>query len=146
MNAHRPAVPTVPNAADGPYLKHGLWMRQLLSLVNFDVRLEGTEEQNVRERKRNQTVVDCSFTTNPWSTVELSKISQTLCPDLEVLHQASAGDLAAIDLLHVDVTRTQQPGDQNLQVADELTIDLWTARGDDRRTTVRVSSRSLTSC
>lgn len=36
--------------------------------------------------------------------------------DLEVLHQASAGDFAAVDLLHVDVTRAEKPRDQNLQV------------------------------
>lgn len=43
--------------------------------------------------------------------------------DLEVFQQASAGDFAAVDLLHVDVTRTEEPGDQNLQVVDELAID-----------------------
>lgn len=44
--------------------------------------------------------------------------------DLEILHQASAGDFAAVDLLHVDVARTQQPGDQDRQVVDELAVDL----------------------
>lgn len=39
-----------------------------------------------------------------------------LCSDLEVLQQASAGDLAAVDLLHVDVARAEEPRDQNLQV------------------------------
>lgn len=47
-----------------------------------------------------------------------------LCSDLEVLHQASAGDFAAVDLLHVDVTRTEKPGHQNLQVVQEIAIDL----------------------
>lgn len=46
------------------------------------------------------------------------------CSHLEVFHQASAGDFAAVDLLHVDVTRTEEPRDQNLQVVYELTIDL----------------------
>ena len=44
-------------------------------------------------------------------------------PDLEVLKQAPAGDLAAVDLLHVDVARTEEPRDQNLQVVDELAVD-----------------------
>lgn len=45
-------------------------------------------------------------------------------PNLEILKQASAGDLTAIDFLHVNVARTQEPGHQNLQVADELAVDL----------------------
>lgn len=47
-----------------------------------------------------------------------------ICPDLEVLQQASAGDFAAVYFLHVDVTRTEEPGNQNLQVVDELAVDL----------------------
>lgn len=43
---------------------------------------------------------------------------------LEVLHQASAGDFAAVDLLHVDVARTEEPRHQNLQVVYELAVDL----------------------
>lgn len=46
--------------------------------------------------------------------------------DLEVLHQASAGDFAAVDLLHVDVPRTEEPRHQNLQVVQEIAINLWT--------------------
>lgn len=44
--------------------------------------------------------------------------------DLEVLQQASAGDLAAVDLLHVDVAGAEDPGHQDLQVVDELAINL----------------------
>lgn len=45
--------------------------------------------------------------------------------DLEVLHQTSAGDFTAVDLFHVNATRTQEPGNQNLQVVDEVTIDFY---------------------
>lgn len=48
--------------------------------------------------------------------------------DLKILHQASAGDFAAVDLLHVDVTRTEEPRNQDLQVVYELTVDLLTRR------------------
>lgn len=54
----------------------------------------------------------------------LAHINGVFCSDLEVLHQSSAGDFAAIDLLHIDVTRTEEPGDQNLQVVQKITIDL----------------------
>jgi len=48
--------------------------------------------------------------------------------DLKVLHQASAGDFTGVDLLHIYVARTEEPGDQNLQVVYELTINLYTRR------------------
>lgn len=56
-----------------------------------------------------------------------------LQPDLEVLHQASAGDLAAIDLLHVDVLGTEEPRHQHLQVAQEIAVNLWMARPNGER-------------
>lgn len=43
--------------------------------------------------------------------------------DLEVLHQASAGDFAAVDFLHIDVTGTEEPGNQNPQVVYKLAVD-----------------------
>lgn len=46
-----------------------------------------------------------------------------LCSDLEVLHQASAGDFAAVDFLHIDVAGTEEPGNQNLQVVYKLAVD-----------------------
>lgn len=52
-------------------------------------------------------------------------VAPPLRPDLEVLHQASAGDLAAVDLLHVDVLGTEEPRHQHLQVAQEIAVDLW---------------------
>lgn len=51
-----------------------------------------------------------------------------LRPDLEVLHQASAGDLAAVDLLHVDALGTEEPRHQHFQVAQEIAVDLWMER------------------
>lgn len=51
-------------------------------------------------------------------------ITTVLCSDLEILQQASARDFAAVDLLHIDVTRTEEPGDQDLQVVYKLTINL----------------------
>lgn len=56
-----------------------------------------------------------------------------LRPDLEVLHQASAGDLAAVDLLHVNVLGTEEPRHQHLQVAQEIAVDLWMARPNGER-------------
>lgn len=47
-----------------------------------------------------------------------------LCSNLEILQQASARDFAAVDLLHVDVARTEEPGDQDRQVVYKLTINL----------------------
>lgn len=65
--------------------------------------------------------------------------------DLEVLHQASAGDFAAVDLLHVDVLRTEEPRHQNLQVVQEIAINLWKERtaGEFAR---RASSLSYVRC
>lgn len=82
-------------------------MRQLLSLVNLDVSLEH-KNKSVKKKKK--------------KTVEILKYESI--PNLEVLEQASAGDLTAIDFLHVNVARTQEPGHQNLQVANELAVDL----------------------
>lgn len=47
-----------------------------------------------------------------------------LCSNLEILQQASARDFAAVDLLHIDVARTEEPGDQDRQVVYKLTINL----------------------
>lgn len=47
------------------------------------------------------------------------------CSDLEVLDKASAGDFAAVDLFDVDVTGTEQPRHQHLQVVYELPVDFW---------------------
>ena len=43
---------------------------------------------------------------------------------LEVLEQASAGDVAAVDLLDVQVAWAQQPGHQYAQVVGELRVNL----------------------
>lgn len=37
-------------------------------------------------------------------------------PDLEIFQQSPTGDFTAIDLLHINVTRTEKPWDQNPQV------------------------------
>lgn len=60
-------------------------------------------------------------------------VARPLWPDLEILHQASAGDLAAIDLLHVDILGTEEPRHQHLQVVQEITVNLWMKRPNDKR-------------
>lgn len=82
------------------YLQHGLGVWQLLPLVYFDVCLKS----NVRK---------CEFNLSDFNSYQITLF---FFPDLEVLQQASAGDFAAVDLLHVDVLGAEEPRDQNLQV------------------------------
>lgn len=75
-------------------------MWQLLPLVYFDVCLKS------KVRK---------YEFNP-SNLTFYLYKKLFPPDLEVFQQASAGDFAAIDLLHIDVSGAEEPWDQNLQV------------------------------
>lgn len=74
-------------------------------------------------------------------------VAPPLRPDLEVLHQASAGDLAAVDLLHVDALGTEEPRHQHLQVAQEIAVDLWMERSNgERESTGEFRSSRLIVC
>lgn len=129
-----------PGAHTVAHLQHGLWVRQLLTLVDLDVGL-----QRWRIMMKTSRFIPIIQPTVQWSEATLGTVVLDQRPvnwlvtaqNLKVLQQVSAGDFAAADLLLHQPLGGQQEGHQLGQLPLEVIVNVWVAHTNQQDLLIR---------
>lgn len=119
---HRPGGHTV------AHLQHGLWVRQLFTLVDLDVGLQQWRIM-ILMMKTSHFLIQIIQPTAHWREATLDSVvldeHAVNWQNLEVLQQVSASDFAAADLLLHQSLGGQEEGHQLGQLPLEVIVNVW---------------------